>query len=104
MTQSLSATALAEGASAADAPADADSEPADAAVLLERHVRGDREAFAMFVRAHSQSIYGYLARSGVRPSDRDDLFQEVFCKVHRRLARGVPDGPARPWLFAIAVN
>jgi RNA polymerase sigma-70 factor (ECF subfamily) len=73
-------------------------------VLLERHLRGDRAAFGELMRIYSSSVYGYLARAGVAANERDDLFQEVFVKVHRALSRGLPDGPVRPWLFAIAVN
>lgn len=73
-------------------------------VLLERHTRGDRDAFAQLMQTYSTPIYGYLARSGIRGADRDDLFQEVFCKVHRASLRRLPDGPIRPWLFTIAVN
>src|SRR6188472_1551800 len=79
-------------------------EPIDRAIL-ERHGRGDPQAFAELVRLHSTPVYSYLARCGVPPSERDDLFQEVFCKVHRALAKeAFPDGPVRPWLLAIAVN
>lgn len=73
-------------------------------VLLERHVRGDGEAFAQLMHTYANPIYGYLSRSGIGPADRDDLFQEVFCKVHRASLEGLPDGPIKPWLFAIAVN
>jgi len=73
-------------------------------VLLERHVRGDREAFATLVRTHAPRVYGYLARAGVSPSDRDDLFQDVFCKVHRASLKQLPDGNVRAWILAIAVN
>ncbi len=73
-------------------------------VLLERHLRGDREAFAQLMRTYGSTVLGYLARCGVPASERDDLFQEVFCKVHRALSRGLPDGAVRPWLLAITVN
>jgi RNA polymerase sigma-70 factor (ECF subfamily) len=73
-------------------------------VLLERHLRGEREAFTELMRTYANSVFGYLARCGVPATERDDLFQEVFCKVHRALSRGLPDGPVRPWLFAITVN
>jgi RNA polymerase sigma-70 factor (ECF subfamily) len=72
--------------------------------LLERHLRGDRDAFPELMRTYGNSVFGYLARCGVPAVDREDVFQEVFCKVHRALGRGLPDGPVRPWLFAITVN
>lgn len=73
-------------------------------VLLQRHHEGDREAFPALVRAWSGPIYGYLTRTGVRGNERDDLFQEIFCKVHRASRASFPEGALRPWLFAIAVN
>jgi len=73
-------------------------------VLLTRHVSGDRDAFAQLMQTYANPIYGYLTRAGIRPADRDDLFQEFFCKVHRAALRGLPEGPVRPWLFTIAVN
>lgn len=73
-------------------------------VLLERHARGDTDAFAQLMRIYQNPVYGYLVRSGIRPADRDDLFQQVFEKVHRASMRELPDGPVRPWLFAIAAN
>ena len=73
-------------------------------VLLERHARGDAGAFARLMKTYANPIYGYLVRSGIRPADRDDLFQQVFEKVHRASLRALPDGPVRPWLFAIAAN
>jgi len=73
-------------------------------VLLERHARGDAGAFAQLMKTYANPIYGYLVRSGIRPADRDDLFQQVFEKVHRASQRQLPDGAVRPWLFAIAAN
>ena len=101
MTQSSAALAAEGGA---ETPPDADVVPLSDRVLLTRHQRGDREAFAQLMRAYSNFVYGYLARCGVPAPERDDLFQEVFCKVHRALAKGLPEGPVRPWLFAITVN
>src|SRR5436190_826972 len=72
--------------------------------LLERHRGGDRAAFAELVAVFRSPIYGYLTRCGVSPSERDDLFQEVFLRVHRAASEAPPIGPVAPWLFAIAVN
>lgn len=73
-------------------------------VLLERHVRGDRDAFAQLMKTYASPVYGTLARCGVPAAERDDLFQEVFEKVHRAAHKKLPDGPVRPWIFAIAIN
>jgi RNA polymerase sigma-70 factor (ECF subfamily) len=77
-------------------------------VLLERHRRGDPDAFAALVAAFRAPVFGYLTRCGVAPSERDDLFQEVFLRVHRAVGPGtsaeLPTPPIAPWIFAIAVN
>lgn len=101
MTHASAALAVEGGA---DAAPGADVVPLSDRVLLDRHLRGDRDAFPELMRTYGSSIHGYLARSGVPAQERDDLFQEVFCKVHRALSRGLPDGSVRAWLFAITVN
>ncbi len=61
---------------------------------------GDEALF----RAHAPFVAGFLVRLGVRPSDLDDLMQEVFVVAHRR--GGFQPGPARPttWLARIAIR
>ncbi|MFK7984809.1 MAG: RNA polymerase sigma factor [Sandaracinaceae bacterium] len=78
--------------------------PMTGRVLLSRHANGDRDAFRQLVQAYAKPIYGILAGSGVPADERDDLFQEIFVKVHRAAGRRMPTGPVRPWLFTIAVN
>jgi RNA polymerase sigma-70 factor (ECF subfamily) len=77
-------------------------------VLLERHRRGDPDAFPALVAAFRAPVFGYLTRCGVASADRDDLFQEVFLRVHRAAGPDgtseLPTGPVAPWLFTIAVN
>jgi Sigma-70 region 2 len=41
-------------------------------------------------------------RLGVRPNDIEDVGQEIFVVVHRRLPDLQPDVPIRSWLFGIA--
>ena len=76
----------------------------DDRALLERHHRGDRSAFGAFMKSYTNGIYGYLSRTGAPINDRDDLFQEVFCKVHQASKKNMPVGPVRPWVYRIAVN
>ncbi len=72
--------------------------------LLGRHVGGDKDAFRTLVNKFSDRIYGYLVRSGVRASERDDLFQEIFLKVHRAATSYSAERPLSPWVFTIVVN
>jgi RNA polymerase sigma-70 factor (ECF subfamily) len=72
--------------------------------LLPRHLGGDETAFAELLEAYRAPVYGLLVRNGIDEAARDDLFQEIFLKVHLAAARYQPDRPLKPWLFTIAVN
>lgn len=71
---------------------------------LARHCRGDARAFPALMEAYRRPVYGYLVRSGVAPSDRDDLFQTVFLKIHAGAASYDAARPLAPWIFTIAAN
>ena len=68
---------------------------------LPRHVRGEKGVFAELVGAYRAPVYNYLLRCGVESGSRDDLFQEIFLKVHRAAADYKPSRPLRPWIFTI---
>ncbi len=72
--------------------------------LLLRHRDGDAEAFAELVAEYRAPVYSYLARCGIAPEDRDDLFQEVFIKIHGAADRYDPERPLHPWVFTIVSN
>lgn len=76
----------------------------DERMLLRRHLNGDPEAFAELVAQYRAPVYGYLLRSGIEPTRCDDLFQEIFLKIHRGAATYQPEKPLKPWIFAIAAN
>ena len=87
-----------------------DAEPMETVVNLDerhwlaRHCRGDRDAFGELMNAYQAPLYGYLVRCGVPAASRDDVFQEIFVKVHLAAASYQPSRPLRPWLFTIAAN
>lgn len=73
-------------------------------ILMAAYQAGSREAFARLFERHGGSVYGFLVR---RISDRslvEDLFQEIFLRLHR--SRRTYDGrrPFRAWLFGIVHN
>lgn len=76
----------------------------DEGQLLVRHRKGDRAAFPELVSRYRAPVYGYLARTGVAAEARDDLFQEVFLKIHRAARSYRPDRPLHPWVFTIVAN
>lgn len=71
---------------------------------LPRYCRGEDQYFNKLVNAYRGPIYNYLWRSGFDPDRCDDLFQDIFIKVHRAAESYKPNNPLKPWIFTIAVN
>jgi RNA polymerase sigma-70 factor (ECF subfamily) len=72
--------------------------------LLVRHRDGDPDAFEELVQRFRAPLFSYLVRCGVEPASRDDLFQEIFIKIHNASARYRAEQPLPPWIFTIAAN
>ena len=53
---------------------------------------------------HFDTVWNHLRRMGISGADRDDLAQEVFLVVHRRLDHYDRSRPMRPWLLGIAAR
>jgi RNA polymerase sigma-70 factor (ECF subfamily) len=49
-------------------------------------------------------VWNSLRRLGVHASDREDLAQDVFVHVYRRIEEFEVSRPSRPWLFAFVVR
>jgi RNA polymerase sigma-70 factor (ECF subfamily) len=47
-------------------------------------------------------VYGTLQRMGARPSDIEDLLQEIFVALHRNWPTLDTTRSLRPWLFGVA--
>lgn len=61
-------------------------------------------AFRAIFDAHYDYVWISLRRLGVQDRDREDITNEVFFRVHGKLATYDPARPVRPWLFAFAVR
>jgi RNA polymerase sigma-70 factor (ECF subfamily) len=87
-----------------------EAEPVETVVNLDernwlvRHCRGDSDAFGELMNAYQARVYGYLVRCGVPAASRDDVFQEIFVKIHLAAASYQPSRALGPWLFTIAAN
>jgi len=72
--------------------------------LLIRHAAGDKAAFSELMESYRAPVYTYLIRCGVPPASRDDLFQEIFIKIHLGASSYTPEKPLANWLFTIVAN
>jgi RNA polymerase sigma-70 factor (ECF subfamily) len=76
--------------------------PSDA-IEVETARAGDRAAFGRLFRRYAPMVHGILL-ARVRPSEVDDLMQDVFVSALEKLG-GLRDGQAfGPWLATMAKN
>jgi RNA polymerase sigma-70 factor (ECF subfamily) len=71
---------------------------------LPRHSRGDTRAFECLLQAYKGLVFSFLWRYGVDRHSRDDLFQEVFLRIHQAASRYRSHQPLRPWIVTIVLN
>jgi RNA polymerase sigma-70 factor (ECF subfamily) len=62
----------------------------------------DASEFRALFRAHAPFLWRVLRRHGVAPADLEDVCQEVFVVVHRRLGEFQGRSSLRTWLYEIA--
>jgi RNA polymerase sigma-70 factor (ECF subfamily) len=72
--------------------------------LIQGAQRGEPEAFEGLVDLFANRLHGFLIRMTGSRTDAEDLTQEVFVRLVRRIADYQHDGRFEPWLFRIAAN
>lgn len=78
--------------------------PADEAVLIKKALRGDANAYAIIVEQHQKLVISIVNRMVQQNEDREDLYQEVFLKVHERLNTFRFQSKLSTWIANIAFN
>ena len=63
----------------------------------------DSKVAALF-HEHGRFVFRLLRRLGVSDADADDVFQEVFVIVHRKLPELEQTGSLRAWVYGISVR
>ena len=96
------ASAPATGRSAATASAGS-SNSAEADTLT-RAQAGDHEAFAQLYALHKRQIYSLCLRMVGNVAEAEDLTQEAFLQLHRKIATFRGDSAFSTWLHRLAVN
>jgi RNA polymerase sigma-70 factor (ECF subfamily) len=62
------------------------------------------DRFRALFEAEFDYVWASLRRLGVRADDVEDVAQDVFVQVYRKIDRYDAARPIRPWLFAFAVR
>ncbi|MCP4352089.1 MAG: sigma-70 family RNA polymerase sigma factor [Desulfobacterales bacterium] len=74
------------------------------AELMSLYQRGDIEAFNCLYDKYKTMVYGYLIKRVNNRTDVDEIFQDVFLKLHQSRSRYKSEFPFKPWLFAVLRN
>ncbi len=74
------------------------------AELMVRYQGGDLEAFNCLYDNYKPLIYGYLYKRVNKRTEVDEIFQDVFLRLHHSRSRYKSEFPFEPWLFAVLRN
>lgn len=66
--------------------------------------RGDVDAFAFLYRMHKRRVYSICVRMLKDPADADDMMQEVFLQLHRKVSAFRGESAFSTWLHRMTVN
>jgi len=77
--------------------------PGDADVLS-RAQAGDHQAFAQLYFLHKRRIYSLCLRMVGNVAEAEDLTQEAFLQLHRKIATFRGDSAFSTWLHRLAIN
>jgi RNA polymerase sigma-70 factor (ECF subfamily) len=72
--------------------------------LVKRAQQGDSDAFATLFHAHKMRIYSLCLRMTNNAAEAEDLAQDAFLQVFRKLSSFRGDSALSTWLYRIAVN
>ncbi len=83
-----------------DSPTPAASE----AEVIRRAQRGDAQAFGLLFERHKARVYALCLRMTRNTAEAEDLTQEAFLHVFRKLAAFRADSALSTWLYRVTVN
>jgi RNA polymerase sigma-70 factor, ECF subfamily len=72
--------------------------------IVARARQGDEEAFAALFEAHKKRVYALCLRMTGDVADAEDLTQDAFVQVFRKIAAFRGDSAFSTWLYRVAVN
>src|SRR5690242_248426 len=72
--------------------------------LVRRAQEGDASAFATLFHNHKSKVYSVCLRLTNNTAEAEDLTQDAFVQVFRKLSTFRGDSALSTWLYRIAVN
>src|SRR5947199_2622489 len=81
-----------------------DADSAAEAALVARCRQGDPAAFEAIYRRHAPRVFSLACRMTGSRADGEDLLQEVFLLVHRKLDGFKGQSSLGTWIYRLAAN
>ena len=72
--------------------------------MIARAQRGDEEAFAALFEAHKRRVYSLCLRMTSNTAEAEDLTQEAFLQLFRKISTFRGESAFSTWLHRLAVN
>ncbi len=72
--------------------------------LIRRAQQGEADAFSTLYHAHKSKIYSLCLRMTGNTAEAEDLTQDAFLQVFRKLSTFRGDSALSTWLYRVAVN
>jgi RNA polymerase sigma-70 factor (ECF subfamily) len=72
--------------------------------LISRAIRGEEAAFAELFEAHKNHVYSLSLRMTGNVAEAEDLTQDAFIQVFRKLGTFRGDSALSTWIYRVAVN
>ena len=72
--------------------------------LAQQAGQGDQRAFAELVKRYTRSVYRLALRLSANASDAEEILQDTFVQLHRKLESFRGDAKFSTWLHRVAVN
>lgn len=74
------------------------------AEIIRRAQQGDAEAFGILFRKHKTRVYALCLRMTRNAAEAEDLMQDAFLHVFRKLSAFRADSALSTWLYRVTVN
>ncbi len=85
-------------------PSNAAAKPATDYELTRRSAAGDPAAFEELYSRHSRRVYSLCLRMTANTAEAEDLAQEVFIQLHRKVGSFRGESAFTTWLHRLTVN